>query len=234
MFSRALLSCALALTLTAATAVAEEAPVTQLAEPAAEAPAFPDDTAKFSYAIGQQFGASLDQQGIKKEGINPEFLLKGLSDLLEGKEGIDEIERSQIIRKALMDGKKKQSEAQNSYLAENAKKEGVKTTPSGLQYRVVKEGAGEKPKETSTVKVHYKGTFTDGKTFDSSYDRGKPAEFPLNGVIKGWTEGLQLMTAGSTYEFVIPSDLAYGPEGRPGIPGGSVLVFQVELLEIVQ
>jgi FKBP-type peptidyl-prolyl cis-trans isomerase FkpA len=119
------------------------------------------------------------------------------------------------------------------FLAGNKSKEGVKTTPSGLQYKVLKEGKGAKPKATDVVKVHYRGTLVDGTEFDSSYKRGEPIEFPLNGVIKGWTEGVQLMTPGSKYQFFIPSELAYGEEGRPPtIPGNSALIFEVELIEV--
>jgi FKBP-type peptidyl-prolyl cis-trans isomerase len=119
------------------------------------------------------------------------------------------------------------------FLAENAKKEGVVTTPSGLQYKVLDAGYGSRPKATETVKVHYKGTFIDGKTFDSSYDRGEPISFPLNGVIAGWTEGVQLMPVGAKYEFYIPYNLAYGERGAGGvIPPYATLIFVVELLGI--
>ncbi|MFM8437975.1 MAG: FKBP-type peptidyl-prolyl cis-trans isomerase, partial [Candidatus Kapaibacterium sp.] len=120
-----------------------------------------------------------------------------------------------------------------AFLAENAKKAGVTTTASGLQYRVITQGTGAKPLATDKVKVHYKGTLIDGSEFDSSYKRGEPIEFPLNGVIKGWTEGVQLMSVGSKYEFFIPSELAYGDREVGGvIPAGSTLVFEVELLGI--
>jgi len=129
-------------------------------------------------------------------------------------------------------GKNKEEGA--AFLKANVKKPGVKTTPSGLQYKVITLGKGKKPKATDKVKVHYKGTLIDGKVFDSSYDRGEPISFGLDGVIKGWTEGLQLMPTGSKFEFVIPSELAYGESPRPGGPIGpnAVLVFEVELLGI--
>jgi FKBP-type peptidyl-prolyl cis-trans isomerase FklB len=124
-------------------------------------------------------------------------------------------------------------EAGQKFLEENAKKEGVVTTASGLQYKVLEEGYGSRPKATETVKVHYRGTFIDGKTFDSSYDRGEPISFPLNGVIAGWTEGVQLMPVGAKYEFYIPYQLAYGEKGAGGvIPPYATLVFVVELLGI--
>lgn len=118
------------------------------------------------------------------------------------------------------------------FLEENAKKEGVKTTESGLQYEVISEGDGKKPAETDTVKVHYKGVLTDGRQFESSYDRGEPAVFPLNRVISGWTEGLQLMNVGSKFKFYIPSELAYGERSTGIITPNSTLVFDVELLGI--
>lgn len=119
------------------------------------------------------------------------------------------------------------------YLAENAEKDGVTVTDSGLQYKVLNEGAGAQPSASDTVEVHYTGTLIDGKKFDSSRDRGQTIEFPLNGVIAGWTEGVQLMKEGARYEFTIPSDLAYGAGGIPGvIPGGATLIFDVELIAV--
>jgi FKBP-type peptidyl-prolyl cis-trans isomerase len=126
------------------------------------------------------------------------------------------------------------SEKGEAFLAQNAKKEGVKTTASGLQYKVLKEGAGKSPQATDTVSVHYRGTLLDGTEFDSSIKRGQPAEFPLNRVIPGWTEGVQLMKVGAKYQFTIPSKLAYGASGTPGgpIPPNATLIFEVELLAI--
>lgn len=126
-----------------------------------------------------------------------------------------------------------QAEGQK-FLEENAKKEGVQTTPSGLQYRVIEEGHGTKPKASETVKVHYRGTLIDGTEFDSSYKRGQPISFALNQVIAGWTEGLQLMKTGAKHELYIPYNLAYGERGAGGvIPPYATLIFEVELLEVL-
>jgi FKBP-type peptidyl-prolyl cis-trans isomerase FkpA len=119
------------------------------------------------------------------------------------------------------------------FLKENAEKQGVKTTPSGLQYKVLREGSGKSPKATDVVVVNYRGTLIDGKEFDSSYKAGKPIEFPLDRVIPGWTEGVQLMKEGAKYEFFIPSNLAYGPRGAGGLIGpDEALIFEVELLKV--
>ena len=125
------------------------------------------------------------------------------------------------------------AEENAAYLAQNAQKEGVVVTESGLQYRVLTEGTGASPSASDTVEVHYKGTLVDGSQFDSSYDRGETIEFPLNRVIKGWTEGVQLMREGATYEFVIPAELGYGARGAGGvIPPNATLIFQVELIAV--
>ena len=128
----------------------------------------------------------------------------------------------------------KSKEQGMKYLEANALKPGVETTASGLQYKVIKEGTGISPKAEDEVKVHYTGKLIDGSVFDSSVERGEPINFKLNGVIPGWTEGLQLMKEGAKFQFTIPSELAYGPNGTGGIPGGSVLIFDVELLEVVK
>jgi FKBP-type peptidyl-prolyl cis-trans isomerase FkpA len=125
------------------------------------------------------------------------------------------------------------AQADKQFLVDNAKKEGVQTTASGLQYKVLETGSGAKPKATDTVNVHYSGKLINGKKFDSSYDRGEPISFPLNGVIAGWTEGLQLMPVGAKYELVIPAELGYGSRGAGGvIPPDATLIFEVELLGI--
>lgn len=129
---------------------------------------------------------------------------------------------------------KENAEKGQAYLEENKKKEGVVVTASGLQYRVLKSGAGASPLDSNTVKVHYTGRFIDGQVFDSSVERGEPVTFPVNGVIPGWTEALKLMKPGDKWEVVIPSDLGYGPQGFQDIPPAATLVFEVELLEIMK
>jgi len=140
--------------------------------------------------------------------------------------------QAQEEEKLLLEGTKNREEGE-AYMAGNAGKSGVMTTASGLQYEVIKQGSGPKPGPNDSVKVNYEGTLIDGTVFDSSYTRGEPIEFPLDAVIPGWTEGLQLMNEGSTYRFVIPSDLAYGPYGSGPIPPEATLIFTVELLSVI-
>jgi FKBP-type peptidyl-prolyl cis-trans isomerase len=195
------------------------------------------DKAKVSYSIGQQIGKQLKNAGFE---IDTDVLAASINDAITGKDSRLKPEEMQAaMMKVQMDqSKKTESEGKankekgEKFLTENKSKPGVKTTASGLQYEVIKEGKGASPKATNTVKVNYKGTLIDGTKFDSSYDRGEPAEFPLNRVIKGWTEGIQTMKVGGKSRFVIPSDLAYGQNSPPGIPANSVLVFEVELLDI--
>ena len=194
---------------------------------------------KVSYAIGQEIGRGMKAQGIT---IDVDVLGMSINDALSGKDSRltpEEMQTAMMnMRKKMIEDRKKKSEENKSagskFLEENKGKEGVKVTESGLQYKVIKEGEGAKPKESDTVKVHYVGTLIDGTEFDSSVARKEPAEFGVGQVIRGWVEGLQLMKVGSKYQFFIPSDLAYGPQGRPSIPPNSVLIFEVELLDIVK
>ncbi len=189
-----------------------------------------------SYAIGLLDGNFFKMQGITS--VNAQMLGKGFDDQLKGKTALTPEQADQIVRGEMQKMTKAKIQpnidAGNRYCMENAKKPGVKTTASGLQYEVIKMGDGPKPKDTSVVRVHYDGYTLDGKKFDSSRDRGEPTEFPLNGVIKGWTEGVQLMPVGSRFKFTIPANLAYGDQGAgEAIKGGSTLIFDVELLSIV-
>lgn len=195
------------------------------------------DTKKASYAIGQQIGSNLKQQNIE---FDAEVLAQALKDASAGKSDMSKEEQQQALMKLQELAMKKMQEQGESnkktgqdYLEKNKTAAGVKVTASGLQYIVEKEGTGKTPTDKDTVKCHYKGTLISGETFDSSYDRGQPAEFPVAGVIPGWTEALKMMKEGAKYKLFVPSDLAYGPQGRPGIPPNSVLIFEVELLEIV-
>jgi FKBP-type peptidyl-prolyl cis-trans isomerase FklB len=193
---------------------------------------------KVSYGVGLNVGANFKRQG---QELNPDALLAGVKDALSGKTpALTENELKETMEawskqmedKQKVVGEKNAAEA-TKFLAENKKKDGVKTTASGLQYKVMKEGAGARPKETDTVTVNYRGTLINGTEFDSSYKRGQPATFPVNGVIKGWTEALQLMKTGSKYQLFIPADLAYGPRAAgPDITPNSALIFEVELLEV--
>jgi len=204
---------------------------------AADAAPMTDDQ-KTSYALGHQMGRNFKQQGL--DDINTEAFAQGAADVLRGKESRlaePEIEAALQTLQAKVEAKRSAAEqagkAQGEkFLVENKKKKGVKTTSSGLQYEVLKAGAGASPKASDRVKVNYRGTLIDGTEFDSSYKRNEPATFGLNQVIKGWTEGLQLMKPGAKYKFYIPSDLAYGPRGQSGIPANSTLIFEVELLDI--
>lgn len=206
-----------------------------------------------SYAIGMDVARNV---GTSFTDFNNDLFIQGYksvidsSEVLIDKEAVQEIIRSYMTKKQQVDREKQQADALakaeeqfndnkvtgEKFLEENKTKEGVQTTVSGLQYLVMKEGTGEKPTAASKVKVHYHGTLIDGTVFDSSVDRGTPSEFGVGQVIKGWTEGLQLMPVGSKYKFFIPQDLAYGAFPRQGGPikPFSVLIFEVELLEIVK
>lgn len=191
---------------------------------------------KISYALGMNLAANLKSSGI--ESIEYAQFSKGLEAAFEGKEAeMSAEEANALLQKFFGELQEKQSagviQAGKEFLAENAKKEGVVTLESGLQYEVITEGNGDKPKATDQVECHYHGTLIDGTVFDSSVQRGEPATFPVNGVIQGWVEALQLMPVGSKWRLAIPSDLAYGERGAgQQIGPHTTLVFEVELLAI--
>ena len=194
-----------------------------------------------SYMIGRDIGKNMKTNDIT---VTPEIMFAGLKDGLNGIDSVFNEELTEQIMMAFQQEMMAKQQAKTSeeasavkaagdaFLADNKTKEGVIALPSGLQYKVIKEGEGENPKPEDIVEVHYTGTLTDGTVFDSSVERGEPIKFPLNGVIPGWTEGVQLMKPGAKYMFFIPSALAYGDKSTGPIPGGSVLIFEVELLSI--
>ncbi len=202
-------------------------------------PPLKTDEQKASYTIGWQIG-----QGMKAQGVdaNVDLVAAAIDDVLKGRKSRltdkEKTEAIQKMREKLMAEKKQKAEKSKAeglkFLEENKKKSGVKTTKSGLQYKVLTNGKGPKPSANSKVRVHYVGKLLDDTEFDSSRKRGTPAEFPVKGVIPGWTEALQLMSKGSKWMLYIPSNLAYGERGRPSIPANSVLVFEVELLDILK
>jgi FKBP-type peptidyl-prolyl cis-trans isomerase FklB len=222
MLARGSLALSLALLATIASA-ADPAPLT-------------DEVSKTSYALGYQIGR--DVRGVE---IRPDAIVKGLQDGAAGtKAQLSAEEIATLMQKLQKDAEaqraarqvehlKSTAAAGAAFLAENAKKPGVTTTASGLQYRVITPGTGKKPAASDTVTVNYRGTLVDGAEFDSSYSRGRPATFPLNGVIAGWTEGVQLMQEGGKSQLVLPASLAYGDQGELA---GQVLVFEVELIKV--
>jgi FKBP-type peptidyl-prolyl cis-trans isomerase len=195
------------------------------------------DEQKFSYMIGQQIGNNLKQQGLA---VDADVLAQSLQDAMKGnpsKLTMEEMQQvgmkmqAKLMAKQMGEAKENKDKG-DKFLEQNKKQQGVQVTSDGLQYQVLKAGTGAIPKATDTVTVNYRGTLIDGTEFDSSYKRGQPAKFPVNGVIKGWTEALQLMKVGSKWKLWIPSQLAYGERGQPGIPADSTLIFEVELLGV--
>jgi len=201
-----------------------------------------DQKDKESYSLGYQFGQNLKAQDVE---INLDVYISGIRDSLGGKDSLMSQEETRttlsdlqkriaaVRQKELKEKAEKNLSESKAFLAENGKKEGIKTLLSGLQYKVLAEGSGKMPKAEDTVTVHYKGTLIDGREFDASYKRGQPATFKVNGVIKGWSEALQLMKEGSKWQLYIPPDLAYGERAMgPQIPPNSALIFEVELISV--
>ncbi|WP_187264620.1 FKBP-type peptidyl-prolyl cis-trans isomerase N-terminal domain-containing protein [Pontibacter beigongshangensis] len=193
---------------------------------------------KISYIIGRDMATNLTKQGIE---IEAEAFVAGLKEVLAGKpSSLSQTEVQQAMMALQQEMSQKQGaqggenkKAGEAFLAENKNKEGVKTLPSGLQYQVLKEGTGKSPSSSDKVTTHYHGTLIDGTVFDSSYERGQPATFPVNGVIAGWTEALQLMKEGAKWRLFVPSELAYGAQGAGDVIGANTtLVFDVELLSV--
>jgi FKBP-type peptidyl-prolyl cis-trans isomerase len=206
------------------------------------ASAFKTQKDKVSYAIGMNVGSTLHRQGVD---IDPKVLQQGLQDALAGgKTLLSEEEERAVLTELQADMRKKQQEKMQqageankkdgeAFLAANKNKDGVVTLPSGLQYKVITTGTGPKPTASDSVVCNYRGTLIDGKEFDSSYKRGQPATFPVSGVIKGWTEALQLMPVGSKWQLFVPSELGYGERGTGADIGpNATLIFEVELLSI--
>ena len=230
----------------AATQAQSAAPATAQPAPppkAKEIPELPTQREKFSYALGMNIGSNLHRQSVP---VDPDILLRGLKDTLAGNPTLltEDEERTVLtevqndIRKQMQEKMKAQGEANKkegeAFLAANKAKEGVVTLPSGLQYKILLAGTGPKPTTSDTVTVNYRGTLVNGTEFYSSYKRGQPTTFPVAGVIKGWTEALQLMPVGSKWQLFIPSDLAYGERGPGDIGPNATLIFEVELLKIAE
>jgi FKBP-type peptidyl-prolyl cis-trans isomerase len=197
---------------------------------------------KFSYALGMNIGSGMKRQSVA---VDPAILARGLKDSLAGGKTLMTEDEARATLKQMQDEMRQKQQAKmqeegaankkvgDAFLAANKAKEGVVTLPSGLQYKILKEGTGPKPASSDSVVCNYKGTLIDGKEFDSSYKRGQPATFPVTGVIKGWTEALQLMPVGSKWQLFVPSDLAYGERGAGADIGpGATLIFEVELMSI--
>ena len=207
-----------------------------IAQSEGDTPALETEKAKISYSLGVQFGKALQYSNDR---IDMEILKRGMDDVAAGRDlAMDDASLGQFLMEFQQTLQQDRENALvtggEEFLDANAKKDGVVVLDSGLQYKVIRPGTGASPKATDTVETHYRGTFTDGKEFDSSYSRGESSSFPVNRVIPGWTEALQLMKEGAKWELYIPSDLAYGSQGRQGIPAYSTLLFELELIRIVK
>ena len=190
-----------------------------------------NDNDKVLYSLGYELGKDISRQELE---LAPDVLLKGVEDAISGgKPLINTLQRQAALKQIQETRAQGNLEQSQSFLAANGKKEGVQTLPSGLQYKMINAGEGKSPGVNDSVVVNYRGSLLDGREFDSSYERGKPATFQLKKVIKGWREGLQLMKEGAKWELFIPPELAYGKRGRPKtIPPNSVLIFEVELVSV--
>jgi FKBP-type peptidyl-prolyl cis-trans isomerase FklB len=223
-------------------ATAKPAPKTATAKPATGAKpggtavAMKSSVDSFSYAIGLSIANFYKQQGVT--GINNQLVLKALTDAKNGKPVLNDEQANMCIMNYMQEARSQKSsgtrKAGQAFLAQNKAKAGVVTLPSGLQYQILQAGTGPKPTPTDQVKCHYVGSFIDGQVFESSYARNEPATFQVGGVIRGWTEALQLMPVGSKWKLFIPSELGYGDGDNGPIAGGSTLIFEVELLEIIK
>ena len=215
------------------TAMASEPAATE-----AETASYDNDISKASYSLGFTVAKNVEQSFADSVEVTP--FVQGVRDGFGGKERAVSVEDAQASLEAMSQAQQTASAARAgdnlsagaAFMSENGVREGVETLPSGLQYEILVAAEGDMPGATDTVTTHYHGTLIDGTVFDSSYDRGQPASFPLNGVIPGWTEALQLMAVGAKWRLYVPPELAYGPQDRGPIPGNSTLVFEVELLEI--
>jgi len=206
-----------------------------------EAPALEEQDDKVNYSLGYQIGGDLKSQGVE---VHPDLIIRGIQDALtdaqpllaplDMRTTLVDLKKRVVAaqRQKLREGAEQNRAEGEAFLAENGKKDGVTTLPSGLQYRVLTEGEGASPGATDSVTVHYSGTLIDGTEFDSSYRRDKPATFALNRVISGWTEALQLMQAGDKWQLFIPPQLGYGERSKGTIPANSTLIFEVELLSV--
>lgn len=224
-----------------ATAMAIVTTAAAVAQEAAPAPQVKTDKDKFSYALGMNFGENFRKQGLE---LDPAVFAKAFAEAFTtGKTTMSEQDMQAVLTAASQEIRKKQAAVQaeksaqaqaegEKFLAENKTKEGVVALPSGLQYKILKQGTGDKPRLEDTVVCNYKGTLINGTEFDASEKHGGPATFPVKGVIAGWTEALQLMPAGSKWQLFVPSNLAYGAQGPPDLGPNATLIFEVELVSI--